>query len=82
MGIRKFEFFLVIFIIFSSIVFDELLDYVIINYYDNEEIEEDVIDVKDKDNEFKLGGFDWFKCKINKKDIYENEVEFIDEEIY
>ncbi len=51
----------------SSIAFDELLDYVTINYHDNEETEEDVIDVKDKDNESKLGGFDWFKRKTNKK---------------
>ncbi len=30
-------------------------------------LKEDVIDVKDKDNESKLGGFDWFKRKTNKK---------------
>ena len=27
----------------------------------------DVIDVKDKTNESKLGGFDWFKRKTNKR---------------
>ena len=32
----------------SSIAFDELLDYVTINYHDNEETEEDVIDEKTK----------------------------------
>ncbi len=66
MGIRKPEFSSAISTI-SSIAFDELLDYVTINYHDNEETEEDVIDVKDKDNESKLGGFDWFKRKQTKK---------------
>ncbi|HCY7616346.1 TPA: cell division protein FtsA [Staphylococcus aureus] len=79
MGIRKPEFSSAISTISSSIAFDELLDYVTINYHDNEE---DVIDVKDKDNESKLGGFDWFKRKTNKKDTHENEVESTDEEIY
>ncbi|MBO8647658.1 cell division protein FtsA [Staphylococcus aureus] len=85
MGIRKPEFSSAISTISSSIAFDELLDYVTINYHDNEETEEteeDVIDVKDKDNESKLGGFDWFKRKTNKKDTHENEVESTDEEIY
>ena len=82
MGIRKPEFSSAISTISSSIAFDELLDYVTINYHDNEETEEDVIDVKDKDNESKLGGFDWFKRKTNKKDTHENEVESSDEEIY
>ena len=82
MGIRKPEFSSAISTISSSIAFDELLDYVTINYHDSEETEEDVIDVKDKDNESKLGGFDWFKRKTNKKDTHENEVESTDEEIY
>ena len=82
MGIRKPEFSSAISTISSSIAFDELLDYVTINYQDNEETEEDVIDVKDKDNESKLGGFDWFKRKQTKKDTHENEVESTDEEIY
>ncbi|HHA6379121.1 TPA: cell division protein FtsA [Staphylococcus aureus] len=82
MGIRKPEFSSAISTISSSIAFDELLDYVTINYHDNEKTEEDVIDVKDKDNESKLGGFDWFKRKTNKKDTHENEVESTDEEIY
>ncbi len=43
MGIRKPEFSSAISTISSSIAFDELLDYVTINYHDNEETEEDMM---------------------------------------
>ncbi len=43
MGIRKPEFSSAISTISSSIAFDELLDYVTINYHDNEETEETVL---------------------------------------
>ena len=44
MGIRKTEFTSAISTISSSITFDELLDYVTINYQDNDEFEEEVIE--------------------------------------
>lgn len=48
MGIRKPEFTSAISTISSSITFDELLDYVTINYQDNEEFEEEVIASEEK----------------------------------
>ena len=67
MGIRKPEFSSVISTISSSITFDELLDYVTINYHDNEEFEEEVIESDERDTDSKSSGFDWFKRKSNKK---------------
>lgn len=81
MGIRKPEFSSAISTISSSIAFDELLDYVTINYQDNEEFEEEVIET-DKDTETKSSGFDWFKRKSNKKENDEVAPEAPREESY
>ena len=75
MGIRKPEFSSAISTISSSITFDELLDYVTINYHDNEEFEEEVIESDERDTDSKSSGFDWFKRKSNKIDVYEDEPE-------
>ena len=80
MGIRKPEFSSAISTISSSITFDELLDYVTINYHDNEEFEEEVIESDERDTDSKSSGFDWFKRKSNKKDVYEDEPEAPHEE--
>ena len=53
MGIRKPEFSSAISTISSSITFDELLDYVTINYHDNEEFEEEVIESDERDADSK-----------------------------
>ena len=66
MGIRKPEFTSAISTISSSITFDELLDYVTINYQDNDEFEEEVIENDEHNHTSKSGGFDWFKRKSNK----------------
>ena len=66
MGIRKPEFTSAISTISSSITFDELLDYVTINYQDNEEFEEEVIASEEKENTSRSIGFNWFKGKSNK----------------
>lgn len=67
MGIRKPEFSSAISTIYSSITFDELLDYVTISNHDNEEFEEEVIESEPKEHTEKSGGFDWFKKKPNKQ---------------
>ena len=68
MGIRKPEFTSAISTISSSITFDELLDYVTINYQDNDEFEEEVIENDEHNHTSKSGGFDWFKRKSNKNE--------------
>ena len=73
MGIRKPEFTSAISTISSSITFDELLDYVTINYQDNDEFEEEVIENDEHNHTSKSGGFDWFKRKSNKnEETHEN----------
>ena len=72
MGIRKPEFTSAISTISSSITFDELLDYVTINYQDNDEFEEEVIENDEHNHTSKSGGFDWFKRKSNKTKTDEN----------
>ena len=67
MGIRKPEFSSAISTIYSSITFNELLDYVTISNHDNEEFEEEVIESEPKEHTEKSGGFDWFKKKPNKQ---------------
>lgn len=67
MGIRKPEFSSAISTISSSIAFDELLDYVTISNHDDEEIEEEVIVDETPRQESRLGGFDNFFKKKNKK---------------
>ncbi|MDP4468032.1 cell division protein FtsA [Staphylococcus hyicus] len=67
MGIRKPEFSSAISTISSSIAFDELLDYVTINNHDDEEIEEEVIVDETPRHESRMGGFDGFFKKKNKK---------------
>ena len=69
MGIRKPEFTSAISTISSSITFDELLDYVTINYQDNDEFEEEVIENDEHNHTSKSGGFDWFKRKSNKNEV-------------
>ena len=81
MGIRKPEFSSAISTISSSIAFDELLDYVTINYHDNEETEEDVIE-ENRNNDSKSSGFDWFKRKPNKKETHDIDEETSEEELY
>lgn len=75
MGIRKPEFTSAISTISSSITFDELLDYVTINYQDNEEFEEEVIASEEKENTSRSIGFNWFKGKSNKNDSTQNKDE-------
>ena len=73
MGIRKPEFTSAISTISSSITFDELLDYVTMNYQDNDEFEEEVIENDEHNHTSKSGGFDWFKRKSNKnEETHEN----------
>ncbi|MBI5974532.1 cell division protein FtsA [Staphylococcus canis] len=81
MGVRKPEFSSAISTISSSIIFDELLDYVTISNHDYDDVEEEVIEDDAKRHDQKVGGFESFFKKKPKKQIEEEDA-YTSEEDY